>query len=498
MTSTMIGYNKLLLIYTFLILTASDSVAQHFNGPLKRNAANPRYFTDNSGKAIYLTGSHTWENLQDMVSASEINFDYEGYLEMMERNGHNFMRMWSWEQSQMAPWSSEVIYIRPLPFARTGPGLAKDNKPKFDLKKYNPEYFQRLRQRVEQAAEKGIYVSVMLFQGWSQDRIDSKVGNPFPYLPYNALNNINKISAPETPEDYDDKPSLHSMLISPKLLAFQKAYVKKVVETLNDLDNVLYEIINEGGATEWQYHMITFIKSIEKQMTKQHPVGMTHRGDKIMTNKVLFQSPADWISPNYVPYPWTLNDSTIISSFKEDPPQADGTKIVINDTDHLWGHGGNHKWVWKSFLRGLNPIFIDPWDPLPGKKNDDKAEGWLVNRDGISKDDRNYPDWDLIRANMGHTLKFAKDLDLNNMKPHSELASTTYCLSHPGNEYLIYFPEGKEASINLKHSTVKYKVLWFIPLLNKNIEGPKHVLGGNIVVLEPPTSLDAILYLKKL
>src|SRR5687768_758105 len=243
MTSTMIGYNKLLLIYTFLILTASDSVAQHFNGPLKRNAANPRYFTDNSGKAIYLTGSHTWENLQDMVSAPEINFDYEGYLEMMERNGHNFMRMWSWEQSQMAPWSSEVIYIRPLPFARTGPGLAKDNKPKFDLKKYNPEYFQRLRQRVEQAAEKGIYVSVMLFQGWSQDRIDSKVGNPFPYLPYNALNNINKISAPETPEDYDDKPSLHSMLISPKLLAFQKAYVKKVVETLNDLDNVLYEII---------------------------------------------------------------------------------------------------------------------------------------------------------------------------------------------------------------------------------------------------------------
>ena len=40
------------------------------------------------------------------------------------------------------------------------------------------------------------------------------------------------------------------MKIPKKLLAFQKAYVKKVIETLNDLDNVLYEIINEGGMAE--------------------------------------------------------------------------------------------------------------------------------------------------------------------------------------------------------------------------------------------------------
>ena len=31
-------------------------------GPLRRHPSNPRYFTDGSGKAIYLTGSHTWSN----------------------------------------------------------------------------------------------------------------------------------------------------------------------------------------------------------------------------------------------------------------------------------------------------------------------------------------------------------------------------------------------------------------------------------------------------
>ena len=35
-------------------------------GPLRVCEANPRYFTDGSGRAIYLTGSHTWNNLQDM------------------------------------------------------------------------------------------------------------------------------------------------------------------------------------------------------------------------------------------------------------------------------------------------------------------------------------------------------------------------------------------------------------------------------------------------
>ncbi len=487
-----------LLNIGLLCFLLSNAFAQHtFYGPLKRNNENPRYFADNSGKAIYLTGSHTWENLQDMISATEPVFEYNAYLDMMEKNHHNFMRMWAWEQAQMAPWSAEIIVVNPLPFARTGPGLAKDQKPKFDLTKYNPEYFDRLRQRVIEAGKRGIYVSIMLFQGWSQNRIDSKVGNPFPYQPYNVVNNINKVGAPETPEDYDDRPSLHSMLIPAKLLSFQKAYVKKVISTVNDLDNVLYEIINEGGATAWQYHMINFIKETEATMPKQHPVGMTHRGDKKMTNQILFDSPADWISPNYTPYPWKLADSTRLTSFKEDPPQADGTKVVINDTDHLWGHGGNHKWVWKSFLRGLNPIFMDPWDPLPGKKNDDTAEGWLFNSDGISKDDRNYPDWDLIRQHMGYTLGFAVRVNLNKMIPHSELSSTTYCLADIGQEYLIYFPDGGEAKINLQNSEGKYKATWFIPLTNKTISAPKQISGGAVIRMESPTSLDAVLHLVK-
>src|SRR5512132_2707323 len=65
-------------------------------GPLRPHPENPRYFTDGSGRAIYLTGSHTWANLQDSSIAPLETFDWQGYIDMMVSHNHNFMRLWSW------------------------------------------------------------------------------------------------------------------------------------------------------------------------------------------------------------------------------------------------------------------------------------------------------------------------------------------------------------------------------------------------------------------
>jgi hypothetical protein len=44
-------------------------------GPLSVLISNPRYFTDGSGKATYLAGSHSWWNMQDsgirLISAED-------------------------------------------------------------------------------------------------------------------------------------------------------------------------------------------------------------------------------------------------------------------------------------------------------------------------------------------------------------------------------------------------------------------------------------------
>jgi hypothetical protein len=56
-------------------------------GPLRVHPTNPRYFTDGSGKAIYLTGSHTWNNLQEIVRTSgpaNPTFDFKAYLDFLQ------------------------------------------------------------------------------------------------------------------------------------------------------------------------------------------------------------------------------------------------------------------------------------------------------------------------------------------------------------------------------------------------------------------------------
>ena len=112
---------------------------------------------------------------------------------------------------------------------------------------------------------------------------------------------------------------------------------------------MLYEVSNEThpDSTEWQYHVIRFVKEVESKLPQQHPVGMTYQNRR-GKNQTLFDSPADWVSPNSE------------GGFRDDPPDLKGTKVVLSDTDHLWGIGGDSTWVWKSFTRGSNPIFMTP------------------------------------------------------------------------------------------------------------------------------------------
>jgi hypothetical protein len=458
-------------------------------GPLYVCPRNPRYFTDGSGRAILLTGSHTWTTLQDWGVDTVQTFDFASYLDFLERYHHNFIRMWAWEQAEGGCWTDERVVWQPLPYVRSGPGLAQDGKPKFDLDTWNPEYFERLRSRVVAAGRRGVYVSVMLFQGFSLNRPPDP-GEAWRGHPLNPLNNLTG-EGPEYPNiDQDGLPSLHS-LAKDRVLERQHAYVRKVIETVNDLDNVLYEIINEGGTTDWQYHLIDFVHQTEASMAKQHPVGMTNRSGPPQHNAVLFSSPAEWVSPAPEPR-W--DDLDLLEDYKDNPPANDGRKVVLSDTDHLWGHGGSYRWVWKSVLRGLNPIFMDPYSPVPGRLC--AAYAWTTSMGELDKNTPDYPDWEPLRSSMGYARRYAERMDLAASSPRSELVSTRYCLAHPGHEYLVYLPEGGSVTVNLVDAPGEYQVEWFIPLLGRTYRASP-VSGGDYRRLRAPFTGDVVLYLEK-
>ena len=453
--------SALIISFSFVHLEAGAKDIR-LRGPLRVLKDNPRYFTYDSGRAVYLTGSHTWSNLVDIGPKDPPSrFDFTTCLDWMQQLNHNFIRMWTWEPvtwNTKANRENKLHTSAPQPWARTGPGKALDDKPKFNLKKFNPAYFNRLRRRISAARDRGIYVSVMLFEGWAmQFSSGAWEGHPF-----NKQNNINGIDGDQ---NKDNKGLEIYTLSNPVVTNLQESYVRKVIDTVNDFDNVLYEISNENHpeSTQWQYHMIRYIKNYEKSKPKQHPVGMTfqYRGGK---NETLFNSPADWISPNRE------------GGYRDDPPIADGRKVILNDTDHLWGIGGNQAWVWKSFLRGHNPIFMDPYDGVVlGEKFDSK--------------------WEPIRLSMGHTRRYAEKMNLAEMRPRDDLASTKYCLAKPGVEYLVYKPAADEASITVKLKPGQYKYEWFDPNQGKIVSKGILRADGGEQTLRAPLKGDAVVYI---
>ena len=471
-------------------------------GPLHLLASNPRYFTDGSGKAIFLAGSHTWWNFQDnghrLIRAEGQDpppvFDFNAYLDLLVEHHHNFTRLWRWEAPK---WGDDqplgaIKYCQPHPWVRSGPGLARDGKPKFDLTRYNPEYFDRMRSRITAARDRGIYVSIMLFEGWELQYTDAWVFHPF-----NLPNNMNGIDpesdgAGQVPAEAIHRPasagedieglktahyggagyvgkglsynSLQPTPMGKRVLALQEAYLRKVIDTVNDLDNVLYEACNEAGAysIDWQYHVTNYIKEYESGKDKQHPVGMTYPS-KGGTNDDLYGSPADWISPN-------PGDSQ--ESYLTEPSSNYHGKVIVDDTDHLCGHTcGDTLWVWKCFCHGLNVLMMEDLSPSPT---------WQ----------------DSARDAMGQVRKFSERINLAQMAPVDNLSETHYCLANAGREYLVFQPGNKgEFAVNMSESPGTFAVEWLNASTGETVKG-EPIKGGGPRTFPTPFGGPGVLYLK--
>ena len=418
---------------------------------LRVSTVNPRYFTNSSGRAVYLTGSHVWWNLQGQQTwkvncerGRAAPFRFGDYLDQLARHGHNFIRLWRIELTRWHECGDHVT-VAPQPWVRTGPGSAVDGHPRFDLTRFDPAYFRRLRGRVIAARSRGFYVAVMLFEGWSSQferRPWRSRGHPF----YRS-NNVNRLN----PDQNRDGTLLEIYTLNaPRVRRIQEAYVRKVIDTVGGFDNVLYEIANESGAFSipWQYRMIDYVKRYERRKgLRAHPVGMTFvHGD--WNGAALYRSKADWVASKDIRH-------------LTDPPAANARKVIVSDTDHHCGGCGDANFPWRTFMRGYHPIFMDEMtsEPRAGQ----------------------------IRKAMGVTLRYARRINLIRMAPRGDLCSTGYCLVWPGREYLVYQPVRGALTLDLRPAAAgkRFAIEWAHPVSGDAVAGDP-VTGGAVRRLEPP------------
>jgi hypothetical protein len=222
-------------------------------GPIHLHPDNPHYFLFRGKPAVLITsGEHYGAVLN-------LDFDYVTYLDDLHREGFNLTRTFSGTYREV-PGSFKIVdnTLAPAPGRYSCP-WAGARGGKFDLNKWNPAHFKRLKDFLTQAGRRGIVVELSLFCPLYDDHL-------WAVNPMNARNNVNGIGPVRREEVYTLKHK--------DLTAVQDALVRKVVAEVKDFDNVYLEVCNEpyfGGITRaWQDHIIATIVDAESSLPGRH------------------------------------------------------------------------------------------------------------------------------------------------------------------------------------------------------------------------------------
>lgn len=223
-----------LFLMCLSLLCPAMAFGQSGNTPvaIRLHPGNPHYFLF-QGRAVALIGSG-----EHYGAVFNGDFDYRKYLATLEAEGMNYTRVFGGSyvevpgksfgilRNDLAPASGKFV----APWARSDAAGYAGGGNKFDLEKWNPEYFSRLHEFLAEADRRGIVVEITLFS--------SQYGEAqWAMSPFHHDNNINQT-------DSIDWKKLNT-LENGNILAHQERYVRKLVQEANAYPNVILEIANE-------------------------------------------------------------------------------------------------------------------------------------------------------------------------------------------------------------------------------------------------------------
>jgi hypothetical protein len=483
-----------ILVFTVLVIGALcvGAEPEPIRVPLKASK-NPNYFEESSGTPIVLCGSHSWNTLQDWGTDGTVTpLDFDAFVGFLKAHGHNFTLLWQSELPRIhglptTEKSPPDFTIAPHPWQRTGPGQATDGGLKFDLTRFNPKYFTRLRARVAVLNSAGIYAGVYLFTGEFPLRFRS----PEDGYPFSRPNNVNGVDDGYRGGAVETGIASVTMTAPNAITDIQDAFVKKTIDTLDDLPNVLWIVSEEAPKNSlwWNRHLVAVVRAYEKQKRLQHPIGYAMPAEPA-DDAIVYNSDADWVAP-----------SARISPTKSCGTGNPRCKVNVNDSDHsyfgMWNDTPqqNRSYAWENFTNGNQVLFMDPYLVYYPREKRNLCLS-LIHGIGSKPD----PRWENFRNNLGYILRCARKLNLAYVVPRDSLCSTKHCLAQTpeaGAEYLAYAPSGGSFTVDLSAmpSSRSVAVEWFNPATGETVDQGSVNAGARSQSFTPPFSGDAVLYL---
>ncbi len=441
---------KLIFIIVFAT-TAIISEAQ----PIAICKENPHYFSYH-GKPTILVGS-----TEHYGSVINPDFNFVKYLTTLKKTGINHTRIWLGDyvekpgdfclsENTSAPEPGRFL----TPWVRSAvPGFPLGGN-KFDLDKWNPEYFDRLQAFMKAADDNDIIVECILFF----------VGPNWQYLPMNNANNINSTT--------QINGSDYLTLDNGNILEYQEKYCLKIIHELNNYDNVIFNIANEpwfnnqehvGFASpardktkEWIKTVSEWIVNEEQKLPKKHIISVDYMNEgrkismeemrKYWSNIAVFNhhydKDAESARLNY--------DLNKVMSFNE-------TGLMPPSTPQYRIQG------WKYLMSG--GALYDNLDFTFETGAEDGSGGieFVCNSYNGCNDKK-------VKFEMAALLRFMNSIDFVNMQPDDNLVTCAwgdqnFCsLENRGKEYAIYIYGGSNSgAFGIAVVPGKYKMLWINP-----------------------------------
>lgn len=339
-------------------------------------------------------------------------------------------------------------------YERTGPGLAADGKPRFDLTRFNPNFFSYWRKVIEYARSRGIVVQLVITDSWHNkadvvnDNGPGKVwGMKFDY--YHPANNINGLDA-------GNKDAWHSP--SHPSFQYHQEVIRRVVDQLGDLPNLVYEISNENYVNaDWERKLADFLTDYEASNGKPRHLVM----------------PRDL--PNHDGAGGKRMDAQ--AAHKELAARWDKSQPLIADND---GGGdadpaGRRKKAWAALTAGGHISYF---------------HGGLARLDVLRS-----PDAQEGMAYIGLVQKFLTDFNvqLKGMQPKDGLVSNGWALARPGERYIIYLINGGSTQVSKLSSS--YRATWFNPRDGSSHPASEMRTSGG-PTFKTPDGKDWLLYIE--
>jgi len=432
----------ILMAWITVLAVSMAWAGQQTAQPLSLHPDNPRYLLFRGRPTVLITsGEHYGAVLN-------LDFDYVKYLDAIQAAGFNLTRTFSGTYREVP--GSFGITDNPLgpkrfqaPWARSDSPGAWDGGNKFDLKRFDPAYFARLKDFMAQASRRGIVVEFVLFCPFYDDKL-------WEANPMNAKNNVNGIGNCKREEVYTLKYK--------DMLAIHEAFVRRVVEELNEFDNLYYEICNEpyfGGVTlEWQERIAQVIAETEAALPHKHLIAqnIANGSKKIEKPNPLvsifnfhYCTPPDAVEMNYHLKKVIADDETGFKGREDVHYRTEGWDFII-------AGGGIYSNLDYSFTTGHPDGTLEDFKS-PGGGGKELRKQLRILKDFIEG-------FDFVRMSpQNGVIKGGVATGTFTGTPAS-VRITARCLAEKGRAYAIYVRGGSQAELAVELPAGTYRAQW--------------------------------------